>query len=63
LGSELEHSDEWIYEFTDAEIGKLQEVCAVVDVDYPHHLDLDAFPPYRLTLRIDQFIHELDHGR
>jgi hypothetical protein len=63
LGSELTQSDEWIYEFTDAEIDELREVCAVVTADDPHHLDPNAFSLPCLTPRIDQFTHELDHGR
>ena len=60
---ELEHSDEWVYRFTEADLDELERGAASVAGRDVHDLTPDAFPLPGLAPRIKEFIDELDTGR
>ena len=60
---ELEHSDEWIYRFSDADLDELERGVELVGGRDVHGLAPDAFPLPGLEARIKEFVDELDTGR
>ena len=60
---EFEHSDDWIYRFTEADLDELERGVESVAGRDVHDLTPDAFPLPGLEARIKEFIDELDTGR
>ncbi|MCY4665005.1 MAG: hypothetical protein OXC00_10095, partial [Acidimicrobiaceae bacterium] len=60
---ELEHSGEWIYRFTSADLDELERGVESVAGRDVHRLSPDAFEMPGLQARVSGFADELDNGR